>query len=142
MHTISVFRPLAAPAEAVWQVLRDFDGAASWHPAVAASRLDRPQAVGCLRTLELRHGGTIIERLERLDDAERVTAYSIQASPLPVAGLLGTLRVHDAPGGCTVEWTSTMTITAADPAPVAEALRMVYADGLAGLDALFSGRPA
>lgn len=142
MHTISVFRPIAAPASQVWAALRDFDSLGRWHPNVAASRLDRPQAVGCVRTLDLRNGAVIHERLERLDEIGRCYSYAVVGGPLPVHGYVGTLRVHAEHGACTVEWTATMTITADDPAPVAEALRVVYADGLRGLDSLFSGRPA
>jgi hypothetical protein len=41
-----------------------------------------------------------------------------------------------------VEWDAHATITAPDPAPVIEALRAVYSDGLAGLAEVVSARPA
>lgn len=142
MHIVSVSRPFAVSADTVWRILRDFDSATRWHPSVSASRLDRPQAVGCLRTLTLHNGATIVERLEAQDEAARITRYSIQESPLPVSALTGTLRVQETAGGCVVEWDAHATITAPDPAPVIEALRAVYSDGLAGLAEVVSARPA
>lgn len=142
MHTITVTRPIAAPAVMVWGMLRDFDSLSRWHPNVAASRLDGPPRIGCIRSLTLRQGGLIRERLESLDDAARRTSYALIEGPLPVADYLGALWVREQPGGCVVEWTATTAITADDPAAVIEILRKVYADGLAGLDAVVSGRPA
>ncbi len=34
---------LEAPVEAVWEVLRDFNGHDQWHPAVADSHIERGQ---------------------------------------------------------------------------------------------------
>lgn len=142
MHSITVTRPFAIAAAQVWAVLRDFDSLARWHPNVAVSRLDREQRVGCVRSLTLRQGGLIRERLESLDDQARRTSYTLLEGPLPVSDYLGTLTVRGQAGGCTVEWTTTTAITVADPAPILAALRAVYADGLAGLEALLSARPA
>lgn len=142
MHSISVTRAIAAPAAQVWDILRDFDSLARWHPNVAASRLDGPQRIGCVRSLTLRQGGLIRERLESLDETACRTTYTLLQGPLPVSDYLGTLTVHAQAGGCMVEWTTTTAIDAADPAPVIAALRAVYADGLAGLDTLLSARPA
>lgn len=142
MHTITAARPVAAPATSVWDVLRDFDSLWRWHPNVAASRLDGPQRIGCVRSLTLRQGGLIRERLESLDDAGRRMSYTLLEGPLPVADYLGSLSVCEQAGGCVVEWTTTTFITVTDPTSVIDALRTVYADGLAGLDALVSARPA
>jgi uncharacterized protein YndB with AHSA1/START domain len=45
-----------APVEAVWAVLRDFNGHDQWHPAVADSHIERGQSsdrVGCVRRFHL-----------------------------------------------------------------------------------------
>lgn len=142
MHTITATRTIAAPAERVWQVLRDFDSLARWHPDVTASRLDGPQRIGCIRSLTLNNGGTIREQLDSVDDEGRRTSYRLLTGPLPVSDYLGTLSVHQHAEGCVVEWTSAMTIAGGDPAAVADILHTTFSDGLAGLDALVSGRPA
>ena len=47
---------LDAPTDAVWDVLRDFNGHDRWHPAVATSTIERAQAsdrIGCVRRFKL-----------------------------------------------------------------------------------------
>ncbi|MGE5475109.1 MAG: SRPBCC family protein [Bacteroidales bacterium] len=141
MHTITKTRTIAAPATVVWDILRDFNGLERWHPNVTASRLDGSQRIGCVRTLTLANGGTIRERLERLDETAYRCSYALLEGPLPVSDYLGTLAVHPAKDGCVVEWSATMAIHG-DAADVTGALGQVYADGLAGLDAAVSARPA
>jgi hypothetical protein len=142
MHTITRTRAIAAPAHAVWDILRDFNGLERWHPNVTASRLDGAQRIGCVRTLTLANGGIIRERLEHLDDGAHRTSYALLEGPLPVSDYLGTLSVLPAKEGCVVEWSATMAIHASDATAVTDALGKVYADGLAGLDAALSARPA
>ena len=47
---------LDAPVEAVWDVIRDFNGHDHWHPAVAESHIERGRPsdmVGCVRNFRL-----------------------------------------------------------------------------------------
>ena len=47
---------LDAPTDAVWDVLRDFNGHDRWHPAVATSTIERAQSsdrIGCVRRFKL-----------------------------------------------------------------------------------------
>ena len=39
-----------APADKVWAIVKDFDGLANWHPAVASSATDKGNGIGSLRT--------------------------------------------------------------------------------------------
>ena len=48
-----------------------------------------------MRRLSLAGGGTIVEKLVRLDDKERVYSYSIIDSPLPVVNYVSTISVKD-----------------------------------------------
>ena len=50
---------LHAPLEQVWEILRDFNGHESWHPAVAVSRLEEDAS------------GDLIGAVEGLDQVER-----------------------------------------------------------------------
>ena len=57
---------LDAPVEAVWDVLRDFNGHDQWHPAVADSKVDRGEPsdkVGCVRRFHLADGSELREQL-------------------------------------------------------------------------------
>jgi uncharacterized protein YndB with AHSA1/START domain len=57
---------LDAPTGSVWAVLRDFNGHDRWHPAVAASTIERAQAsdkIGCVRRFKLQDGSELREQL-------------------------------------------------------------------------------
>ena len=69
--------------EALWKKIGDSCGIANSHPAVIEKRV--LSADGKQRTLSLKGGGTIVEALENLDDANHAYTYTIISSPLPVA---------------------------------------------------------
>ncbi|GAA3226918.1 SRPBCC family protein [Pseudonocardia petroleophila] len=124
---------IAAPAEEVWTVVRDFDGLAAWMPAIAASSLDsRASAaeVGAVRRLTLGDGGTVVERLLVLDDLARSQTYEILESPFPVRRYVATVRVAPVTdtGHAFVEWWTDFDSEAAD----APELVTLFADGVFG----------
>jgi hypothetical protein len=60
-----------APADRVWEVVRDFNGLPDWHPLIADSRIEGGLAadrVGCIRNFRTRDGGLIREQLLTLSD--------------------------------------------------------------------------
>lgn len=72
---------VAAPQVAVWKRFGAFCAIKDWHPALAGCEQTRsPQ--GTFRTLTLKDGGKIRERLTSSD--ARSYAYTIEESPLPV----------------------------------------------------------
>ena len=69
---------LEAPVEAVWTVLRDFNGHDQWHPAVADSHIERgfsSDKVGCVRRFHLADGSELREQLFNVDEQKRLGAY-------------------------------------------------------------------
>ncbi|MGB7755140.1 MAG: SRPBCC family protein [Salinisphaera sp.] len=89
MERIFISRVIHADVDAVWAVIRDFNGLADWHPAIADSTIEhgRPaDAVGCVRSFHLVDGGHIREQLTELSDAHRRMRYIILDSPMPVTG--------------------------------------------------------
>lgn len=124
---------IAAPAEEVWTVVRDFDGLAAWMPAIAASSLDSGASaaeVGAVRRLTLGDGGTVVERLLALDDLARSQTYEILESPFPVRRYVATVRVAPVTdtGQAFVEWWTDFDSEAAD----APELVTLFADGVFG----------
>ncbi len=66
-----------APIDAVWGMLRDFNGHERWHPAVAESRIEegrRPDEIGCVRRFRLTSGGELREQL-RHDHVHLIEIY-------------------------------------------------------------------
>jgi hypothetical protein len=90
---------LAAPGE-VWALIGPFGGA--WHPLVADIRLTGA-GIGELRTIQTIDGKRMIERLEEIDDAQRLYRYT-NVSGIPASNYLGTLSVRPAGSGSSVEW--------------------------------------
>ncbi|MCC6223148.1 MAG: SRPBCC family protein [Thermoleophilia bacterium] len=136
-----VFRSsvIDAPAAAVWERVRDFNGLPDWHPAIASSEIEdgRPSdSVGCVRSFHLQDGGHIRERLLALSDADRSCTYSILEAPMPLSDYVATLSVTPITDGdrAYVQWTAEFACDPADEAGLVE----LVGDGVfqGGFDAL------
>jgi hypothetical protein len=132
-----------ADAETTWQVVRDFDGLPSWHPAIASSELEDGPAdsIGAIRNLTLADGATVREILVEIDDRERSLTYAILDSPFPVDDYRSTIRVIPvtSTGESFVCWSVRFDCDRAD----AERLNAmfsqdVFGTGLRGLFSYFS----
>jgi len=141
MTNVTMSTRLPTSARQVWDLIGGFGALAKWHPLVESCEIEEDEETGTtIRRLSLVGGGTIVEKLEALDEDARVYSYSILEGPLPVAGYRATIRVSDAPeGGCTVEWSSTFEPAGADPADAAAAVENVYKAGLDQLRKMFGG---
>jgi hypothetical protein len=89
-------------ADVVWGKVGDFCGIANWHPAVAKCELSHGKKI---RTLTLKGGGTIVERLLKWDKKGMSYTYTIVSSPLPVTNYVSTIKVVSAGTGSDVVWT-------------------------------------
>ena len=86
-----------APVEAVWRLVRDFNGHAGWHPAIATSRIeagDAADAVGAVRAFRLKDGSFLREQLIALSDAKRQLTYCLLEAPLPLMDYVATMRLR------------------------------------------------
>ena len=73
-----------------------------WHPLIAKIQLTGT-GIGQLRTIETIDGKQIIERLEAIDDSQRLYRYTM-ISGIPAADYTGTLDVKPKGTGSSVEW--------------------------------------
>ncbi len=132
-----------ASADAVWQVVRDFDGLPQWHPGIATSSIEggRPaDAVGCVRYLTMPDEAVVREQLVDLDDVARSYAYEILEGPFPVRKYRATVRVIPITADDTsfVEWYADYDADAADEAQLDKTFsRGVFGAGLKALRAHF-----
>lgn len=94
----------AAPAK-VWAIVKDFGNMQSWHPAVASTKLEKKGA-DTFRTLTLKDGGEINEKLRSADDADMKLKYEIVGGVAPVADYNAFMKVTAGPGAgeTTVTW--------------------------------------
>lgn len=139
MERICVSSIIDAPADTVWQYVRDFNGMPEWHPTIYDSAIEdgRPSdAVGCVRRFHLTDGSALCEQLVALSDRARSQTYIILDSPLPITDYIATLRVLPVTDGdrSMVKWTAEFE---AKPGQAEQAVTTVREDVYqAGLDSL------
>jgi carbon monoxide dehydrogenase subunit G len=94
----------ADPAK-VWAIIKDFGNMQKWHPAIASDKMETKDD-GVYRTLTLKSGGTIYEKLRSSDDADMKIKYEIEEGVLPASDYVATMTVKAGPaaGQSTVTW--------------------------------------
>jgi Polyketide cyclase / dehydrase and lipid transport len=118
------------PADAMWAKIGDFCGIGKWHPAIEKCELS---ADGKTRTLSLKGGGTIVEKLTKMDAVRHSYSYSIVSGPLPVAHYRSTISVAAKGKGSVVKWVGKYDAKGASDADAKKAIDGVYDSGLKAL---------
>lgn len=127
---------VAADAETVWALIREFGAIADWHPACSASSQETVNDE-VRRTIVVGDGARLIEKLEVLDDNERSLSYSIIEGPLPVENYYSTLSVAEADGGSHLTWSGTFDAKGAPDDRAKQIVAGIYESGLGGLKRRF-----
>ncbi len=91
---------LSASPDQVWSVIGMFGG--MWNPLIARVQVTGA-GIGQFRTIETIDGKEIIERLEAIDNSQRLYRYSM-VSGIPAANYVGTIDVKPKGSGSSVEW--------------------------------------
>ncbi len=141
---------IKAPLNKVWAVVKDFDGLAKWHPAIASDELTSGSngSVGAGRKLTLKNGAVVMEKLTAYDDAGHSYHYIITESPLPVTHYSAALTVRAGKDGMTdVVWSGSFKRkNASENPPEAESdegavklIKGVYRGGLDNLKKMLEG---
>ena len=137
MAQVNMKTELDVAADEIWKLIGGFNALPDWHPAVENSEL---QEEGNQRTLSLVGGGSIVEKLEKLDDNERVYSYTIIDSPLPVANYKSTIKVVDqGEGKATVEWSSEFNAEGASEQEAIDVIQDIYQAGFDNLKKMYGG---
>ena len=111
MARVYVSSVIGAPAQRVWERIRDFNGLPRWHPMIRDSRIEDAlpaDKVGCIRHFHLQNGDMIREQLLGLSDYDLYCTYSILESPMPLTDYVATMRLTPVTEGdrCFIEWTA------------------------------------
>lgn len=139
MATVSMTQNLPVPAQMVWATIGGFNALPDWHPAVEKSELEE-EGGATIRRLHLAGGGEIVERLEKVDDKERLYSYSIISGSLPVSNYTASIRVKDIGVGCSVEWSSDFEASGAPEGDAVAAIRGIYETGFENLKRMFGAQ--
>ena len=96
---------IKAPPAKVWAMVKDFGNMQAWHPAIASTKLEK-KGDETHRTLTLKSGGEITEKLRSADDKEMKLKYEITGGVAPVADYNSFMVVTAGPaaGESTVTW--------------------------------------
>jgi hypothetical protein len=135
-----------APADAVWQRIRDFNGLPQWHPLIAASRIEQnlpSDRIGCVRNFRTRDGGTIRERLLTLSDYDYECTYAILESPMGVENYVATLKLTPITDGnrTFAEWSAEFDCAPARERELSQSIGQgVFQGGFDALKTHFAGR--
>ncbi len=136
MTKISMSTDLNASADQVWKLIGGFNALPDWHPSVVTSELTQE---GQTRTLSLAGGGTIVEKLEKVDDDARTYSYSIVDSPLPVANYSATIKVSGEGDNSTIEWSSEFNADGASEQDAMSVIQDIYQAGFDNLKKIYGG---
>ena len=96
-----------APVEAVWDVIRDFNGHDQWHPAITTSQIERSNPsdkVGCVRNFRLEDGANLREQLLTLSDLEQSFSYCLLDTPVPLFNYVAHVRLTPITDGDRTFW--------------------------------------
>ena len=96
---------IKAPPAKVWAMVKDFGNMQAWHPAIASTKLEK-KGDETHRTLTLKSGGDINEKLRSADDKDMKLKYEITGGVAPVADYNSVMTVTAGPGAgeSTVTW--------------------------------------
>jgi hypothetical protein len=139
MAKITMSTKVNVPAGKLWGMVGVFNGMPAWHPGVEKSEVEG-SGKGSLRKLRITGGGEVVERLESLDETEKVYAYSIVDGPLPVADYISQLRVKDnRDGTSTLEWSCDFLPAGVPETEAVKIIEGIYQAGLDNLRKMFGG---
>jgi len=85
-----------APIDAVWNVIKQFDAIAGWHPDVKASSGDGKNASDGTRTVTLQNDGQLVESLDFYSDKDHEYNYRLKVenvTAFPVGSYTTNLQV-------------------------------------------------
>lgn len=140
-------RIIAAPVEAVWQIVRDFNALPAWHPAIRESHIEDGRdadSVGAIRSFVLTDGTQVRERLLELDDCRYRFRYNFEKPAFPVANYLATFTLIPVTDGDVTfaEWQAEFDEPPGESGRYVEIIsNAVFAGGLSALAEKATGRP-
>ncbi|WP_395020125.1 SRPBCC family protein [Dongia sp.] len=142
---IEVYRSsvIAAPAQLVWALIRDFNAMPDWNAAILSSAIEDGPAdrIGCRRRLAFDDGSVWVHELTQLSDAEMTIGYAIVGTPpgtkLPMRDYRAVIRLEPVIDGdqCFIVWRATLETD--QEAAVRSRAQAVFQAGFDGLKRRF-----
>lgn len=121
-----------AKLDAVWKVIGDFCGIGEWHPAVEKCELSTKDGAQ-YRTLSLKGGGVVLEKLIEWNDTKSKYTYTIEDGPLPVSDYQSTFDAKEKDGKTVIVWKGTFLAKGETDVKAIEVMEGIYEAGLKGI---------
>ena len=128
-----------APVGEVWAVIRGFEDWSGWVSAIESCKVegDIPSGslVGSVRSVTMRSGGVLRERLLGLSDHEHTITYAMEQTDTPMRDYVSTIRLLAVTDGdrTFAEWTGSFDAVPEQAAPIAEAMGAFYETAFTGV---------
>jgi hypothetical protein len=115
-NTVYISDVINAPIEAVWSIMRDFNGMPTYHPGIISSAMEagaQGDTVGAVRRLALGPDAFVREQLLMLDDQAYAFTYKIVEGTLPVRDYVAGVRLSRVTAGSRTfaEWWADFDVT-------------------------------
>jgi hypothetical protein len=135
--SVKVSKKISAPANAVWQTISAIGGVDKWLSLITTCSVEGTGA-GAKRICTTADGATLYERIEAIDQENKIFRYAIPAPPMPIKNLLGTMQVIAGNNGheTQVDWSATFEVEEAHEAAMIAMLEGIYSEGMTGLGKL------
>jgi hypothetical protein len=125
-----------ADALKAWAVIGEFCDVAKWHPDVASCTMGEREGKPA-RTVTLKDGGVIVDKLDAYDPSTLTYVISTVESPWPIQWMMAKLSTKpDDEGGAGVKWVGTFEPQAGADAEAAKAA--IEAFFKRGVDGIFT----
>jgi len=138
MEKVNVSGTIQASANEVWKLVSNYGELNQFVEAIETCTSDG-SGVGTVRTLTLQDGGVVKEKLQSLDNENRVLTYTIEESPMPISNYTGTMRVRRLKDNQSeFIWSSEFDVPDESADEIKGALEGLYSLGVQGLQESFS----
>ncbi len=115
-NTVYISDVINAPIEAVWSIMRDFNGMTAYHPGIISSEMEagaKGDTIGGVRRLTFGPDAYVREQLLMLDDLAYAFTYKIIEGTLPVRDYVAGVRLTRVTAGSRTfaEWWADFEVT-------------------------------
>ena len=141
MSKVVVKIAINVSADNVWKTISEFKEVERFAPWVASSSVEGT-GEGAKRTIIMKDGVQLLERLERLDEQKRILRFSIidSSSPLPFKNYIGTLQVQAlSENQCEVQWLSNFEVQGIPEVDIIAKIEGMHSLAIKEIEKLFSG---
>ncbi len=131
---IKITHTIRAPVDDVWRAISGIGGLDKWFPIIATCEVTG-NGIGATRVCGLADGAKLYETVKEIDDEARRFRYSIDDSPLPISGYLGTVEMHAVGDDTELSWSAEFDVDPAARDAIVTMLEGALGDGIKGLAA-------